>query len=242
MIYLNEDIKLHIKKLQKRATLYLIAILLTFIFTVIGIFSLIVPSFVTIIFFTLAIIGIVYLIYDRHIAKEDAKKTIYKPVIFNSDKNFSFEEIIDIFVNLNSNGDQLSTSEDVWFFRSNKIFTLRIVLYRTSKFNKKDYDNEKDHINKKANKELNISQCVNRSEASQMMRFNIIYTDTLSDELYQFISQNANRNLTRVEGIINIAIIGNKIMLPPIYGECDLAEISRYKNTIKFINQVLLNK
>lgn len=74
------------------------------------------------------------------------------------------------------------------------------------------------------------------------MRFNIIYTDTLNDTLYQFVSQNANRNLTRVEGIINIAIIGNRIMIPPIYGDCDLAEISRYKDTIKFINKFLLKQ
>ena len=74
-----------------------------------------------------------------------------------------------------------------------------------------------------------------------MMRFNIICTDVLNDALYQFLSQNANRNLTRVEGIINIAVVGNQLMIPPLYNECDLAEISRYKGVIKFINQVLLN-
>ena len=73
------------------------------------------------------------------------------------------------------------------------------------------------------------------------MRFNIICTDVLNDALYQFLSQNANRNLTRVEGIINIAVVGNQLMIPPLYNECDLAKISRYKGVIKFINQVLLN-
>lgn len=116
------------------------------------------------------------------------------------------------------------------------------MLYKTTDFNKKAYDNAKDRINKKANKELNISHWVNRMEAGKMMRFNIIFTDTLNDALYQFLSQNANRNLTRVEGIINFAIVGNQIMIPPIYGECDLAEISKYKGVIKFINQIILNK
>ena len=92
-----------------------------------------------------------------------------------------------------------------------------------------------------ANKELKISPWVNRFEAGQMMRFNIIYTETLNDTLYKFVSQNANRNLIRVEGIINVAIIGNQIMIPPIYGDCDLAEINRYKDTIRFINQIILN-
>ena len=60
----------------------------------------------------------------------------------------------------------------------------------------KDFDNAKDRINKKANKELHISQWVNRMEANKMMRFNIICTDVLNDALYQFLSQNANRLLT----------------------------------------------
>ncbi len=99
---------------------------------------------------------------------------------------------------------------------------------------------QKKHINKIANKKLNISQRVGRTEAVKMMRFNIILTNILNDPLYKFISKNANYNLTRVEGIIDIAIVGNQIIIPPIYGKCDLAEISRYKGVIKFVNQILL--
>ncbi len=239
---MNNELKLHIKKLQNRATLSLIAMLVSIILNGCGIMCLFVTPFFAIIFFTIAILSIVYLIYNSHIVKKESKKNSYKPVIFNSDKNFSFEEIIGIFDNLVAKGNQLSTSENVRFFRLNKIFKLRIILYKTAAFNKKDYDNAKDRINKKANKELNISSWVDRFDAGKMMRFNVIYTDTLNDVLYQFISQNANRNLTRVEGIINIAIVENQIIIPPIYGECNLVEISRYKNTIKFINRVLLNK
>ena len=226
---MNEELTLHIKKLQRRATLSLIAILSTIVSIGFGILFLFVPSFVAIIFFAIATICIVYLIHSSRTAKKDAKENIYKPVIFNDDKNLTNEE------------NQLSTSEDVRFFRLNKIFKLRTVIYRTDNFNKKDFDNAKDRINKKANKELHISQWINRTEAGNMMRFNIICTDVLNDALYQFLSQNANRNLTRVEGIINIAIVGNQIMIPPLYSECDLAEIGRYKGVIKFINQVLLN-
>lgn len=103
-------------------------------------------------------------------------------------------------------------------------------------------DNAKEHINKIANKKLHISQWISATEARTMMRFNIIYTCTLNDALHQFISQNANRNLARVEGVINVAIVGNQIIIPPLYGECDFIEISRYKGVIKFINQVLLSK
>ena len=238
---MNEELKLHIIKLQRRSTLSLIAILSTIISIGFGILFLVVQSFVAIIFFVITAICIVYLIHSSHTAKKEAKENIYKPVIFNADKSLTFEKIVSIFKNLTNEGNQLSTSEDVRFFRLKKIFKLRTVIYRTDSFNKKDFDNAKDRINKKANKELKISQWVNRMEAGNMMRFNIICTDVLNDALYQFLSQNANRNLTRVEGIINIAVVGNQIMIPPLYNECDLAEISRYKGVIKFINQVLLN-
>ncbi len=238
---MNEELKLHIKKLQRRAMLSLIAILSTIISIGFGILFLFIPSLFAIIFFATATVCIVYLIHSSRTAKKEAKENIYKPVIFNDDNNLTFEKIVSIFENLTNEENQLSTSEDVRFFRLKKIFKLRTVIYRTDNFNKKDFDNAKDRINKKANKELNISQWVNRMEAGKMMRFNIICTDALNDALYQFLSQNANRNLTRVEGIINIAVVGNQLMIPPLYNECDLAEISRYKGVIKFINQVLLN-
>ena len=57
--------------------------------------------------------------------------------------------------------NKLFTSEDVLFFQLNRIFKLRIILYRTADFDKKDFNNVKDRINKKANKELNILPWVN---------------------------------------------------------------------------------
>lgn len=238
---MNEELKLHIKKLQNRATISLFAILATTISIGFGLLFLFVPSFVAVIFFAIAAVSIYYLVRSSQNAKAAAKKTRYKPVVFRADENLTFEKLIGIFENLTDKDNWLSASEDVRFFRLNKIFKLRAVLYRTSDFNKKDFNNAKNRINKKANNELNITHWISKTEARSMMRFNIICADTLNDVLYQFISQNANHNLTRVEGIINVVVVENQIMIPPLYGECDLAEISRYKGVIKFINQVLLN-
>ena len=48
---MNEELRLHIKRLQKRAVLSLIAILLTIISIGFGILFLLVPSFIAVIFF-----------------------------------------------------------------------------------------------------------------------------------------------------------------------------------------------
>lgn len=235
----NEELKLHIKKLQRRATLSLIAVLSTIISIGFGILLLFVPSFIAIIFFVIAVFCIVYLIHSSRTVKKEVKETTYKPVVFNNYKNFTFEQITDIFESLTAKENQLSTSVDVRFYRLNKIFKLRAVLYKTADFNKKEFDSKKDRINKKANKELHISQRAD-ADAVKTMRFNVIFSNTLNDELYRLISKNTNHNLTRVEGIINIAIVGNQIIIPPLYGECDLAQIGRYNGVIEFVQRVLL--
>lgn len=241
MTQLNEELKLYIKKLQKRAILSTISIILTFISIGFGFLFLFVSYFVAIILFTIAIACIVYLICSSRIAKKESKETVYKPVVFNAEQNLSFEKIVAIFENLTDKENQLALSNDTRFFRLIKIFKLRTIIYQTDSFNKKDFDNSKDRINKKANKELNISQWVNQFETDDMMRFNIICTDALNDALYQFLSKNANHNLTRAEGIINIAVVGNQIIIPPLSSECGLTTIDRYTGVITFINQVFLN-
>ena len=146
---MNEELTLHIKKLQRRATLSLIAILSTIVSIGFGILFLFVPSFVAIIFFAIATICIVYLIHSSRTAKKEAKENIYKPVILNDDKNLSFEKIISIFENLTNEENQLSTSENVRFFRLKKIFKLRTVIYRTDILIKKILITQKTSLTKR---------------------------------------------------------------------------------------------
>ena len=71
---MNEELKLHIKKLQRRATLSLIAILSTIISIGFGILFLFVSSFVAILFFVIVAICIVYLIHSSHTSKKETKE------------------------------------------------------------------------------------------------------------------------------------------------------------------------
>lgn len=238
---MNKELDLHIKKLQRRATLSLIALLSTIILIGFGMLFLFVPSFVAIIFFVVAAVCVIFLIHSGKTAKREEQEAIFKPVILNADKKLTFDQIVSIFYSLTDEKNRLSTSEDVLFFRLNRILQFRAVIYRTGSFTKKDFDNAKGLINKKANKVLAISQRVRLMESGKMMRLNIICTDTLNDELYRILSENACRNLTRAEGVINVAIVGNQIIIPPLYGQCDSTEISRYKAVIIFISRVLLS-
>lgn len=242
VIGLSNELQLHMKKLQARATLSVVAILAAVICLVFGVAFLLVLSWVAIPCFIFALIAIAYLAYAKRTARIEEKQGGFEPVILSSGRCLSFQEVIAFFEEITAVQDQLSTSEDVRFFMTDHIFKLRAIVYQTTDFSKKAFDAAKDRINQRANKALNISPWVSLSEARKMMRSNIVCTDALNDELRRLLSQNALRNLTRAEGIILIAIVGSQVMIPPLYGDCDLSDIRRYKSVIRFIQQALSRK
>ena len=116
-----------------------------------------------------------------------------------------------------------------------------MLLYHTDEFSKEEFDSQKSRMNKKANKILHISQRIDRSEARKHIRLNIICAPECNEALHRLLSCNALHNLLRMEGVVHIAIIGDRIILPPLYGDCTFIEIGRYQNTIKFLERVLLS-
>ncbi len=232
---MKEDLKLHIKKMQRRAILSLLAIILL-ILNCVGTLFLFIPSAIGFIFLAIAVLCGVYLLYIKHIEK---KEDIQNPFVIDYGRELSFENICEAFESLTDKKNCLSLSEDLRFLRVEKDYKLRIILYKTVNFDKNEFDISKKRINKKANEVFNISQWVSRLEANKMMRLNIIYADTPNEELFDFISKNANHNLTRSEGVMNIAIVGNRIFISPLYGYCYLREIMRYKGVVNFIDRTI---
>lgn len=233
---MDKALKAHIRRLQNRAIFSLVAILIALSAIIFGIVFLFRSPFVAIGLFAIALICVVYALYSNRQARREEKETIPKPVSLSVRKCISFDKIVSAFENMTDAENRISTSAEMRFFRIHNI--LRIIVYHTECFHKTAFDRAKARINQKANKALNISPWVNRFDAIHMMRCNLIVSETLNDALYVFMSQNANRNLTRVEGVIHIAIVGEQIMLPPLYGHCDLAEIHRYKRVIEWIDRL----
>ena len=110
-----------------------------------GILFLFVPSYIAIIFFVISGVSITYLIYTNRTIKKEIKENIYKPVSFNTNRNFPFDEIVIIFDNMTRKENQPSISENVLFFRFSKIFNLRTILYKATDFNKKANKKLKSH-------------------------------------------------------------------------------------------------
>ena len=63
---------------------------------------------------------------------------------------------------------------------------------------------------------------------------NVICLDSMNNEAIFLLSLNAEHNLRRNEALINIAVVDDKIIIPPIYGDC-YQSVFKYKKIVKFI-------
>lgn len=230
--------KKHINKLKRRARLSLIRTIVIIVGIIIGTALLFIPYFVAAaLFFLIASICIVASVYSFKKEKKEEKDSNHQPIALTSKDSLNFSAVNKAFEDLSDESNVLALSKDECFYRFEKNLKLRVVLYRTDNFAKKDFDDAKNRINKKANKQLNIPPHISRDEAKNAMRINVIYSEALNDELHSFISQNTKRNLTRTEGIINVAVVENQIYIPPLYGGADLSGVFRYIKIIQFLTE-----
>lgn len=238
---MDTEHKTHIRRLQTRATLAVISVLLIVVSLVFGAGFAVTRSWVAVPCFAAALLGAGYLLWADRDERREERQGGFEPVTFEMDRAWSFQDMAAFFEGITDVKDRI-TLEDVRFYRANCIFRLRAVVYGTASFDKKEFDSARDRINKKANKALSISPWVSPGEAAGMMRFNIVCTDVLNDALQRTLSRNACHDLTRVEGIMNMAIVGSRILIPPLYGRCDPAEIRRYQGVVAFIHQAFLSR
>lgn len=145
------------------------------------------------------------------------------------------------FESLSAKGNRLCLSENLQFFRFKKKLLYTTVIYKTDSFSKSEFDRAKKRINKKANKEFNIPHKIAKYEAEKCFRLNIICLDSMNDEVNFLLSLNAEHNLRRTEALMNIAVVGDKIIIPPIYGDC-YQSVFKYKKIVNFIIQNILEQ
>ena len=71
------------------------------------------------------------------------------------------------------------------------------------------------------------------------MRVNLIYTECVNDALFNYISEDAEILLTRVEGIINIVVSNDRLIVPPLKPTISIYAIDRYKDMVKMLLEML---
>ncbi len=130
-------------------------------------------------------------------------------------------------------------NDSAFFCFLNRIFHNRFLVVNMPRFDKSDFDAKKKRINKAVNKDFEVTQWTTTDEARKEMRTNIIVTNEMNEPLYAFLSNNACTLLRRAEGIIHFAIAGDRLIIPPLFGEADMREVGRYKKSIKILTKLL---
>ena len=227
----------HIRKLYLQALISLLAVIGAIISFGLMIVSLISHSYAAAAFGAVFFLCTSLAIYIDQRAKKYAKLAAKEPETISSYQNLPFDIADSILSGLTPQCNVLKLCEDAFFYRINGNLRIRVILYHTENFDKKSFDRTKNYVNQKVNTHYHISPWVSSYEAGKMMRLNIICTNSMNDALLKLLSINAAHNLRRTEGVINIAICGNILYFPPLFGACDLIEVRRYRAVIHFLTK-----
>lgn len=240
---MNEELKKRIKLLKRRADAYLICLVTFLPLLPLGClvtYDDILRNF-GIILLVIATIGICIFVCLIVAYKKDANTYDAKPCVLCEHSGIKYEDLLKRFERLSAKGNRLCLSENLQFFRFKKKQFYTTVIYKTDSFSKSEFDRAKKRINKKANKEFNIPHNIAQYEDEKCFRLNIICLDSMNDEANYLLSLNAEHNLRRAEGLMNIAVVGDKIIIPPIYGDC-YQSVFKYKKIVNFITQNILEQ
>ena len=233
---MSPTIRTHIRKLQARAVIFAVSVVIVFGSIIFAVAFLIARSQIAFVFLAVSACGIACIVVLHILAKKEAQKTIPQPVVLDMPTTVSFVGAIRFFETRSKEENRLSANDQTRFFLCRK--HLRVILYDTENFQKQAFNQAKKNINQKANQTYAVSQETSVLNHAQLMRLNLICAPVLNEELRAFLSQNTAHNLTRVEGVMAVAVVGCQLILPPLYGPCNLIEVNRYKRMVNLLQQL----
>lgn len=204
---------------------------------ILGLISFITPLIIFGLMFIIFTILLVKMYFDskKYAKKMDSYYTIY------FDKKYSYDDIVSLIESNNFIKDTYKFSEKEILFLFVKKIISRILFIDMDVFDKKVYDKIKIKINGSYNKKINYRQCSSKALVSRKLRVNIIYLNNEDDGIYKYISSGIGTNFRRKVGTLNIAIIGNKMIVPSINDGSIWMEynVIKYKIILEFLFEVL---
>ena len=233
------DFNLYVSEIKKKGVKFLLLAIASFVILAIAGEILIAKRIESLYFFLLFACIVTYLIvfYKKEFSHKMNSKM--KPFEIKMDSTINYADIHNVLVKKCENNKCFDYSEKSAFFKLKKKYSVRVLLYSTEDFNKKEYDEEKKKINRKANKLYSINHWVTIHKARKQMRVNLIYTECVNDALFNYISEDAEILLTRVEGIINIVVSNDRLIVPPLKPTISIYAIDRYKDMVKMLLEML---
>ena len=119
-------------------------------------------------------------------------------------------------------------------------FSWRVALLHQPEFSASACKAQRDRANRAANRAHPEKQEGPQWEIASRARVNLVVCDVMNDELSRYIGTHAQRLLSRNESIINMAVVGDRLPVPPVRGaDADFPALNRYSRSANLIWSLL---
>ena len=120
------------------------------------------------------------------------------------------------------------------------VFSWRVALLHQPEFSASACKAQRDRANRAANRAHPEKQEGPQWEIASRARVNLVVCDVMNDELSRYIGTHAQRLLSRNESIINMAVVGDRLLVPPVRGaDADFPALNRYSRSANLIWSLL---
>ena len=120
------------------------------------------------------------------------------------------------------------------------VFSWRVALLHQPEFSAPACKAQRDRANRAVNRAHPSKQEGLQWEIASRARINLVVCDAVNDALSRYIGAHAQRMLSRNECIINMAVVGDRLLLPPVRGaDVDFPSLNRYSRSADFIWSLL---
>ena len=124
--------------------------------------------------------------------------------------------------------------------RIEDVFSWRVALLYQPEFSASACKAQRDRANRAVNRAHPSKQEGLQWEVASRARINLVVCDAVNDALSRYIGAHAQRLLSRNECIINMAVVGDRLLLPPVRGaDVDFPSLNRYSRSADFIWSLL---
>ena len=119
-------------------------------------------------------------------------------------------------------------------------FSWRVALLHQPEFSASACKAQRDRANRAANRAHPSKQEGPQWEIASRARVNLVVCDAMNDALSRYIGTHAQHLLSRNECIINMAVVGDHLLMPPVRGaDVSFPSLNRYARSADLIWSLL---
>ena len=181
-----------------------------------------------------AIVLLPFWFIDKKRRKKVANRQKY--YIIKLEHSINYSDIIKILDEINKKRVRYDYTEYASVFSFKKTIKYRVMVVHQDYFNIDNYKKTKKKANHLYNEKYDISHSV--SPKNNYINDNKP-VDNENSELYTHMSKDAELHLRMVVGMLDIAIVGNKLIIPSIRDNCDPPGINHYIRVNKVLFRIL---